>query len=274
MKSFDLVKTWDVDKVAIGVLEYNKAPKTTSLEKEIFQLASVTKLFTAYVALIAIEENRITLQDEVGPCQGSTLTHLLSHSSGLAFDKNSCLMPLQSRRMYSNIGFEYIGDYVSKKVKMPFDAYMKERLFEPLEMGHTTLTGSSAAGAQSNLEDLIKFIQELFSPRLISPASLSLATQPIFPTLDGILPGFGKQEPNSWGLGFEIKGKKTPHWTAPSNSESTFGHFGRSGCFLWMDPKIKTACIALTNRNFGPWAAQHWPVLNESIVEELTQTQS
>lgn len=270
MKSFELVKTWEVEKVSIGVIKFGQKPKTTSLQKENFQLASVTKLFTTYTALIAIKDNVVGLEDEVGPCKGSTLAHLLSHSSGLAFDKNNCLMPLETRRIYSNIGFEYIGNYISQKVKLPFGIYMKEKFFDALGMDNSSLTGSPAAGAESNLEDLILFAQELFSPSLIPPTTLSLATKPIFPDLGGILPGFGKQEPNDWGLGFEIKGHKIPHWTAPSNSELTFGHFGRSGCFLWIDPKIKMSCIALTNRDFGPWAAQNWPVFNESIIRELT----
>lgn len=269
MKSFDLTKTWGADKVAIGVIAKGKVSKTTNTQREIFQLASVTKLLTAYTTLVAIEENKATLEDKVGPCDGATLAHLLGHSSGLAFDKDSCIMSVGTRRIYSNIGFEYIGDYISQKAGMPFDVYMKEKLFDPLGMSCSALVGSAAAGVHSNLEDLILFAQELFSPRLISSTTLHLATQTSFPTLGGILPGFGKQEPNNWGLGFEIKGKKSPHWTASNNSESTFGHFGRSGCFLWLDPKLEMACIALTNRDFGIWAAQAWPIFNEALIKEL-----
>ena len=62
-----------------------------------------------------------------------------------------------------------------------------------------------------------------------------------FPGLVGVLPGFGRQEPNDWGLGFELRDGKSPHWTGSRNSPRTFGHFGRSGTFLWVDPEAGLA---------------------------------
>ena len=44
------------------------------------------------------------------------------------------------------------------------------------------------------------------------------ATTVQFPGLDGVLPGFGVQRPNDWGLGFEIRDDKSPHWTGLANS--------------------------------------------------------
>ena len=35
----------------------------------------------------------------------------------------------------------------------------------------------------------------------------------VFPGLTGVLPGYGHQKPNDWGLGFEIRDAKSPHWT-------------------------------------------------------------
>ena len=80
-----------------------------------------------------------------------------------------------------------------------------------------------------------------------------------FPGLDGVLPGFGKQTPNDWGLGFELRDAKSPHWTGARNSPRTFGHFGRSGTFLWVDPDAGVALACLTDRNFGDWAKEAWP---------------
>ncbi len=51
-----------------------------------------------------------------------------------------------------------------------------------------------------------------------------------------MLPGFGVQRPNDWGLGFEIRDAKSPHWTGSANSGRTYGHFGQSGTFIWVDP--------------------------------------
>jgi CubicO group peptidase (beta-lactamase class C family) len=92
------------------------------------------------------------------------------------------------------------------------------------------------------------------------------ATTVAFPGLDGVLPGFGRQRPNDWGLGFELRDAKSPHWTGATNSTATFGHFGRSGTFLWVDPVAGLACACVTNRDFGPWAAEAWPILSDAVV--------
>ena len=42
-------------------------------------------------------------------------------------------------------------------------------------------------------------------------------------------------------------------------SPRTFGHFGGSGTFLWVDPDRGIACAALTTREFGDWAKEAWP---------------
>ncbi len=89
-----------------------------------------------------------------------------------------------------------------------------------------------------------------------------------FPGLAGVLPGFGRQDPNDWGLGFELRDRKRPHWTGASNSERTFGHFGASGTFLWVDPVAGVACGCLTEREFGDWAKEAWPRLADAVLAE------
>jgi CubicO group peptidase (beta-lactamase class C family) len=83
--------------------------------------------------------------------------------------------------------------------------------------------------------DLLAFARELLDPQLLDPALLTEATRVAFPGLDGVLPGFGRQSPNDWGLGFELRGTKAPHWTGCELPPTTFGHFGQSGSFLWVD---------------------------------------
>ena len=77
------------------------------------------------------------------------------------------------------------------------------------------------------------------------------------------------QDPNDWGLGFEIRDGKSPHWTGGSSSARTFGHFGQSGTFLWVDPVAGAACVGLTDRDFGPWALPLWPPLTDAVLAEL-----
>src|SRR2546430_7562538 len=95
---------------------------------------------------------------------------------------------------------------------------------------------------------------------------ISEATSVAFPGLSGVLPGFGRQEHNDWGLGFEIRDAKSPHWTGSRNSPRTFGHFGQSGSFLWVDPDAGLACVSLADENFGDWARQAWPKLSDDLI--------
>ncbi|MEZ5183824.1 MAG: serine hydrolase [Acidimicrobiales bacterium] len=111
-----------------------------------------------------------------------------------------------------------------------------------------------------------RFAGELLRPTLLSAETLAEATTVQYPELAGILPGIGPQKPNDWGLGFEIRGWKTPHWTGRTNSPKTFGHFGAAGSFLWVDPAIDRSLIVLTDRNFGPWALSAWPPLADAVV--------
>ena len=107
---------------------------------------------------------------------------------------------------------------------------------------------------------------ELASPSLVDEELLAEATTVAFPGLSGVLPGFGRQEHNDWGLGFEIRDSKAPHWTGSRNSPRTFGHFGQSGSFLWVDPDAGLACVGLADRDFGDWATQAWPKLADDLL--------
>jgi CubicO group peptidase (beta-lactamase class C family) len=121
----------------------------------------------------------------------------------------------------------------------------------------------------STVADLSRFAAELQHPTLIAPATLAEATTVAFPGIYGVLPGYGIQRPNDWGLGFELRDHKSPHWTSSANSPATFGHFGQSGTFLWVDPRAGIACVALTDRDFGPWAIAAWPPLSDAVLAAL-----
>jgi CubicO group peptidase (beta-lactamase class C family) len=142
-------------------------------------------------------------------------------------------------------------------------------VFEPLGMDATSVPGTPAAAGISTVDDLVRFAAELQAPRLLDPSTLEAATQVAYPGLDGVLPGFGHRRPNDWGLGFEIRGGKDPHWTGTASSPATFGHFGQSGTFLWVDPAAGAACVCLTDRDFGPWAIELWPALTDAVLAEL-----
>ncbi|MDQ3896661.1 MAG: beta-lactamase family protein [Actinomycetota bacterium] len=232
--------------------------------------ASVTKLVTALAVLIATEEGTVDLGEPAGP-PGSTVRHLLAHASGLAFDEDRVLALPGDRRIYSNLGFERLAALVSERAGMPFAAYVYEGVLRPLGMAGTRLDGSPAAGMAGPLGDLVRLAAELLSPTLVSAGTLRTATTVAFPGLAGVLPGFGPQDPLDWGLGFEVRDRKAPHWTGRHNSPATFGHFGRSGSFLWVDPDAGLACGALSGRDFGAWAKDAWPALSDAVLAQYAR---
>lgn len=229
--------------------------------------ASVTKILTALAVLVAVEEGTVDLEEPAGP-PGSTVRHLLAHASGLAYDSDAVLAPPGRRRIYSNAGFEALGRLVAERSGMPFAAYLREGVLGPLGMTGARLEGSPAAGVTGSLDDLVRLAHELQSPTVISPATLGLATTVAFPGLAGRLPGYGSRNPLDWGLGMEVRAAKSPHWTGRRNSPATFGHFGRSGSFLWVDPDAGLACAVLSGRDFGPWAKDAWPALSDAVLAE------
>jgi CubicO group peptidase (beta-lactamase class C family) len=246
-----------------------------------FPLASVTKPLAALAALVAVEEGAIELDrpvpeyapaalgDELAAELGSmTLRHLLSHASGLAAERLRRGADVGGRRIYSNVGYDLIGQLVTGATGIDFGSYLAEAVFEPLRMETAELAGSPASQGIASVEDLQALLAELLRPSgLLHADTLADARSVQFPGLLGVLPGYGGQRPNDWGLGFEIRGDKHPHWTSPRNSPATYGHFGRSGTMFWVDPQAGLALVALTDRSFGSWAIKAWPELSDAVLD-------
>jgi CubicO group peptidase (beta-lactamase class C family) len=270
MESLRMIEQWPVDTAAAAVVRRDGTVLGTyGPQERPFPLASVTKPLAAYAVLVGYEEGAYELDDPAGP-DGSTVRHLLAHASGLAFDEHRVMAAPGARRIYSNAGFEVLGDTVAKATGLPFAAYLAEAVLQPLGMAGTTLPGGPAAGGVSTVRDLTAFAAEVQAPRLLHPTTVAAATLEVaFPGLRGVLPGYGMQPANDWGLGFEIRGTKSPHWTSPRSAPSTFGHFGQSGTFLWFDPQAGASCAVLTDRAFGAWTTEHWPALTTAILTEL-----
>lgn len=267
--AFRQTETWPVPAVAAGVIDRSGVHHTHGAADAIFPLASITKPLVAYAVLVSIEEGSLSLDTPAGPVgtlDGATIRHLLAHASGMGPDQPELVTAPATRRIYSNAGFEILGDLLAAATGFTVAEYLREAVAIPLGMTATELRGSPAFAAVSTVHDLLRFAGELLDPTLITPATLTAATTPHFPELDGVLPGFGRQQPNPWGLGFEIRGDKSPHWTAPSNAPTTFGHFGRAGTMFWVDPAASMAAVALTNRDFGPWASAAWPPFSQAIL--------
>jgi CubicO group peptidase (beta-lactamase class C family) len=236
-----------------------------------FRLASVTKPLVARAAQVAVEEGAFELDTPAGP-PGATVRHLLAHTSGVAMQSAEMLAAPGTRRIYSNAGFTLLAQALQDTAEIAFGRYLHEAVFEPLGMTATALTGDVAAagyGAESSVDDLARFAADLLRPALVTPEMHAEATTVQFPGLNGVLPGFGSQRPNDWGLGFEIRAEKTPHWTGSSNSAGTYGHFGQSGTFLWVDPAVDLALVVLTDRDFGEWTHPLWPAISDGVLREF-----
>ena len=268
MEALEQIGGWGAAHAAAAVVSTSGLTAVQGDEHRPFALASVTKLLTAYAVLVATEEGVVDLDAPAGP-PGSTLRHLLAHASGLAPDEPHAMAGVAERRIYSNSGFEAAAAELERGSGLPFADYLREGVVEPLSMTATALRGSPAWGAESTVADLTRFVGELLTPTLVAPGTLASATAVAFPGLDGVLPGFGRQAPNDWGIGFELRDAKRPHWTGSANSPRTFGHFGRSGTFLWVDPDRGLGLVALTDRAFGPWAAQAWPALSDAVLGDV-----
>lgn len=270
MTALDLVDGWKAPDAAVGavggadptVLALRGDPSVPS------QWASVTKPVSALATLVAVEEGAVDLDGPAGP-PGATVRHLLAHASGLAYDDDRVLAEPGRRRIYSNTGFEVLGAAVARQVGMPFEQYLGEAVLEPLGLERTHLVGTPAGGLVGPLDDLLRLATELLAPTLVAPDTLRLATTVAFPGLAGVLPGFGHHDDQDWGLGFELRDRKRPHWTGSRCSAATFGHFGASGSFLWVDPDAGLACAALSGRPFGAWAVRAWPALSDAVIDEL-----
>jgi CubicO group peptidase (beta-lactamase class C family) len=230
----------------------------------LFPWASVTKLASTVAMLVAAEEGLVDLDEAAGP-PGSTFRHLLAHASGLPFDPGPPIARPGTRRIYSNYGFEVAAAHIAERAEMPFTEY-----FAAVWQGTgAVLRGSAASGVEGAIGDLVELAHELRRPVRIADETLEEARSVQFPGLSGVLPGFGRQEPNDWGLGLELRDAKSPHWTGARNSPRTYGHFGRSGTFLWIDPDAGIALGCLTDRPFGDWALDTWPRLSDAVLSEI-----
>ena len=252
---------------------------------EVFPFASVTKPIVVWSALVAVERGLLDLDAPAGAgtahsaagagtahsaagamLPGATVRHLLAHASGIAFDSDAVLAAPGTRRIYSNRGIEILGERLQEATATPLERWVETTVLEPLGMSSVLVPGSPAHSGEGTARDLAVFAGELAAPRLISASLAAEATSVVFPGLDGVLPGYGRQAPNDFGLGVEVRGHKRPHWTGRAGSPATFGHFGQSGSFIWVDPEARRQAVFLGERRFAAVHKDIWPDLCDQIL--------
>jgi dipeptidyl aminopeptidase/acylaminoacyl peptidase/CubicO group peptidase (beta-lactamase class C family) len=152
---------------AYGVLNVRTQHPVTS--ESLFQIGSITKVWTATVAMALVDEGLLALDtpiSEVLPelrladpdvTKQVTLRHLLNHTSGIDGDVftdtgrgDDCLEkyvevlgeagqnhPLGATWSYCNSGYALLGRVIEKVTGLTWDQAMRERLYEPLGLTHT-----------------------------------------------------------------------------------------------------------------------------------------
>jgi CubicO group peptidase (beta-lactamase class C family) len=267
VEALSQVDAWPAENVSAAVVRAGELVATRGPRERAFRWASVTKPVVALSVLVAAEEGTVDLDEPAGP-PGSTVRHLLAHASGLPFEGREPISAPGRRRIYSNAGFELLAELVEERAEMPFADYLDQAVLTPLELD-AELRGTAAAGLVGSLDDLIRVARELLAPSLIAPETLAEATTVQFPGLAGVLPEMGRFDPNDWGLGLELRDEKPGHWSGARVSPRTFGHWGGTGTFLWVDPETGLALGVLTDLDFGDWAKEAWPRLSDAVVDEL-----
>ncbi|MBA9077545.1 serine hydrolase domain-containing protein [Rufibacter quisquiliarum] len=165
-----LVTKYDqvVYKKAFGLADFYKRDSNTV--ETAFQLASVSKQFTAVAIMMLKDQGKLQYEDSVQqyipefPYHGITIRQLLTHQSGLSnytyfADKlwpdrkqnltNQDVVNLMvthqpkpyykpnTRFDYSNTGYSLLATIVEKVSGVPFATFLRKQIFEPLEMKHT-----------------------------------------------------------------------------------------------------------------------------------------
>ena len=148
----------------VGYADFRK--KTPLNSESVFQLASVSKQFTAAAIMQLKEKNKLKLTDSVNayfpdfPYKNITIRNLLNHTSGLPKyfwvaehewkenkpPTNKDLMEVlpisKAQRFfkpgrnfdYSNTGYFVLASIIEKVTGISFNQYLQKNIFEPLNM--------------------------------------------------------------------------------------------------------------------------------------------
>lgn len=211
-----------------------------------------------------------------------------------------------SKVEYSNVGYGMLGLLIEAVGGRPFADTMRERVFAPIGMRnavlapHTDLAprivhvdgtpepGSpyerfNSAHARRKTHpaghvlgtalDVATFLQLFLDGglaggrRIIAPATARLMTTNHTAGLRGGIEGFMTWEDCAWGLGFDLRGVKQPHYSGEYSSAATFGHTGVAGTFAWADPTRDLICVMLANRMlYNRWNESRWSRFSTAVI--------
>jgi CubicO group peptidase (beta-lactamase class C family) len=267
VEALQQIERWPASFAAAGVVDRDGQVAIRGDADRVVPLASVSKPVVGLAFLVAAEEAVVDLDATAGP-PGATVRHLLAHASGLPFEGAVPIARPGYRRIYSNEAFRVLAAHLEVVTEMPFAEYAHAAICDPLGLGLDP-HGDPAAGMHASLSDVLRLGQELLRPALVAPESRDELVSVQFPGLSGVLPDHGRFDPLDWGLGVQMN-TRPASWMGTRASSRTYGHFGGSGTFLWVDPDAEVVCAALTDLAFGEWAKEAWPRLSDAVLEELS----
>lgn len=266
MEALHQIDGWGTAFAAAGVTRADAAVATNGDSSRAVRLASVSKPVAALATLVAAEEGVVDLDEPAGP-PGATVRHLLSHTSGLPFEGTEPIARPERRRIYSNEAFRVLAAHLEERADMALTDYVREAICLPLAIGLDP-SGDPGSGMHASLSEVLAVGRELLSPHLIADETRDEMVSVQFPGLPGVLPDHGRFDPLDWGLGVQLN-TVPPSWMGARTSARTYGHFGGTGTFLWVDPVARVVCAALTTREFDEWAKEAWPRLSDAVLDEL-----
>lgn len=147
-----------------------RPPELTTL----YRIASITKTFTATAIMRLRDEGRLRLDDSVGKyipevahLEDVTIRRMLSHESGLQseppetdwaevkyegrVEQNlqrapdlAMVIPPNRQTKYSNLGFQLLGEVITRVTGMPYVDFIRERILDPIGMTNTSFEPLSA----------------------------------------------------------------------------------------------------------------------------------
>lgn len=287
---------------AYGVKRLLPSPEPMTTDT-LFDLASLTKpIATATSVMRLVEEGKIRLRDPVAmhlPEFGVngkekiTIEQLLTHQGGLIADNPlsdyaggpekaiekllaiGVTSPHGTKFVYSDVGFEVLGELVKNVSGKPLNQYAAEKIFQPLGMQETTYLPGEAlklraapteqrdgkwmqgevhdprafalggvaghAGLFSTAEDLALYADMLLrSGAAPEGRVLGEATVRTMTTRHPVSSGYR-------GLGWDIQTGFSSN-KGETMSPSAFGHGGFTGTGIWIDPQLDLFVIFLSNR--------------------------
>jgi CubicO group peptidase (beta-lactamase class C family) len=272
----------------------------------LFALASLTKPLVAAACMVALEEGLLDLDAEVrdGFALRHLLSHCAGlPEAGLRWQEPPGYPP-GTQRWYSNAGYVQAAKLLEGASGMSCPAYLHEALFAPLGLdaslgldeaeaaraarvwqpgryGEGELFNSERfradappqAGAFATARAYGGFVSCLLAHgaaggrALLAPETVEEMLSPQFGPLPGGVGGVGEWPNLCWGLGFDVRGRREPHWAGPSLSERTASHFGASGTLAWLDPERGLGLVALANRGtYSGWWREPWAALGSAVT--------